>query len=450
MSINKGTLKILRRLLQRQVIPPLKKFLEKIQPADLSDIMIHLPPGEQKLLITMLHVSGKAGTVLTELPNSTLKEVLEGISDDLLVKIISQIQVDDGAILLDHISKSRFYLIFEKLPVKIGEKIEEILRFPSDTAGSLMNTYFLKFYEDLSVSDALQKIRTWSKNNLDPIYTIFCMDDTDHLIGSIPLRLLAIAGADEKLGNIMLADPICVNAYNKADMAAKLIVKYDLVSLPVVDNDFTIIGVIMVDDMIDTILENAAEEAYHMQGITEEDRLDTPVFKSIKSRFPWIIINLCTAFIAASVVGIFEHSIQKVVVLATFMPIVAGLGGNSGTQALAIMIRAMALGEANLENLKRAILRQIIISLLLGIAVGVITGLIAYAWRGNFYLGVVILVSMVINMTIAGLIGTGIPWVLKSVGQDPALGGGVLVTAVTDSLGFLSFLGISTIFISVL
>lgn len=232
------------------------------------------------------------------------------------------------------------------------------------------------------------------------------------------------------------------------DQAASLITKYDLVSLPVVDDNFKLCGIIMVDDMIDAIMESMAEEAYHMQGIREHDRLETPVFKSVKSRLPWMLINLLTAFIASSMVGLFEASIAKVVALATFMPIVAGLGGNTGSQALAVTIRAMALGELNGQEAFSAILRQVTVAVLMGLLIGATTGTIAYLWRGNPVLGLVIASSMLINMTIAGLVGSGVPWLLKALGQDPAMGGGVLVTAVTDSLGFLAFLGISTIFIT--
>ncbi|MBN2722830.1 MAG: magnesium transporter [Deltaproteobacteria bacterium] len=447
MTLSNANLEMIRRLIRRQVIPPLQKMIEKLEGADLSDLMMKLTPNEQRILITALHLSGKAGVMLKELPEGKLKNVLEKIPDEMLVKIMCQIQADDAAMLLESVDRERASSVLEKLPGKLNDKIEEILRFPSDTAGSLMNTYFLEFFSDMSAKDALDKIRKWSINQQDPIYSIYVLDDSHHLMGHIPLRNLALADPEDTLDNFMLHDPVTVNAYQTTDEAAYVITRYDLVSVPVVDDNHRMVGIIMIDDVIDTMMESVAEQAFSMQGITEEDRIDTPAFKSIKSRFPWMMINLVTAFIASSVVGLFEGSIQKVVALATFMPIVAGLGGNSGTQALAVMVRSLALGEIEISEARKAILRQVFISLSLGIVVGLVTGGLAFLWKSSPVLGLVIFLSMLINMIIGGLVGTGVPLLLKSLGQDPAMGGGVLVTATTDSMGFLCFLGISTLFI---
>lgn len=447
MPLSNANFEMIRRLIRRQVIPPLQKMIENLEGADLSDLMIKLTPSEQRILLTALHLSGKAGIMLRELPEEKIKDVLGKIADDVFLKIISQVQADDAALLISNIDRERAAILMEKLPTKMHEKIEEILRFPPGTAGSCMNTYILEFFEVMTCREALESLRNWAKKMQDPIYTIYVMDSTHHLLGQIPLRDLALAAPEDLLGKIMLKDPVTVNAWSEAEDAAHIITRYDLVSVPVVDENHRLLGVIMIDDIIDTMLESVADQAFGMQGITEEDRLDTPVSKSIGSRFPWMMINLVTAFIASSVVGLFEGSIQKFVALATFMPIVAGLGGNTGTQALAVMVRSLALGEVDPQTARNAIFRQVLISLSLGILIGIITGGIAMFWKGSPYLGLVIFLSMIINMFIGGLVGTGVPLILKALKQDPAMGGGVLVTATTDSMGFLCFLGISTIFI---
>ncbi len=450
MTLSNTKLEMIRRLIRRQLIGPLGKILDTLKAADLSEIMVKLTPEEQRIVLTTLHLSGKAGELLAELPEKNLREILGGVNDALLHKILTQVQADDAAMLLEHVDRVRAFEVLERLPSMISEKIEEIMRYPHDTAGSMMNTGFLEFYEATTAREALESLREYTRDTNDPIYSLYVMDETHKLMGVISIRALALAQPEDPLEEIMDRDPVVVDAFASTEEAARLITKYDLVSLPVVDESFALVGIIMVDDMIDTIMESMADEAYLMQGVTEQDRLETPVLRSVRSRLPWMAVNLLTAFVASSVVGLFEKSIAQVVALATFMPIVAGLGGNTGTQSLAVTIRALALGELERAEALRAVFRQVMVAILIGSIIGVSTGLIAYGWRGSPVLGLVIASSMLINMTIAGLVGSGVPLLLKAVGQDPAMGGGVLVTAVTDSLGFLAFLGIATMFIGYL
>ncbi|MDA3863046.1 MAG: magnesium transporter [Deltaproteobacteria bacterium] len=447
MAIRNKKLRIIRKLVHRQIIPSLQSLLDTVEPADLSDILDKFTPNEQRIMLTALHLSGKAGAILTEMSKPALENTLEGLSPDMLIKIISQLQANDGVFILQHLPQDRAFEILEKLPEQQSERIEEIMKYPPETAGSLMNTTFQHFNENLSTSEALERVREWTRNNDDPIYTIYITDETQHLSGTVSFRELALATPEKKIFEIMDVDPLNIKGWENKEKAANLIVKYDLVSLPVIDDNFRLIGIIMIDDMIDTIM-SSSEEAYHIQGITQEDTLDTPVGKAIKSRIPWVFINLCTAFMASSVVGLFESSIQKYVALATFMPMVAGLGGNSGNQALGVTIRALALKQIDRAKAIQNIFRQITVSFSMGLLTGTITGIIAYLLKGNFTLGIVVLLAMVINLTIAGLIGSGIPLVLKKIGQDPALGGGILITAATDSLGFLAFLGIATLMLA--
>ncbi|MBU1240155.1 CBS domain-containing protein, partial [Myxococcota bacterium] len=331
MSLSNTKLEMIRRLIRRQLIGPLGKILDTLKAADLGEIMVKLTPEEQRIILTTLHLSGKAGELLAELPEKNLREILQGISDSLFHKILTQIQADDAAMLLEQVDKIRAFELLEKLPVAVAEKIEEIMRYPHGTAGSMMNTAYLEFYEATTAKDALEKLRAYTRDTNDPIYSIYVMDETRKLMGAIPIRTLALARPTDHLEEIMDRDPVVVHSYASTDDAARLITKYDLVSLPVVDENFRFMGIIMVDDMIESIMESMADDAFLMQGITEQDRLETPVLRSVRSRLPWMAINLLTAFVASSVVGIFEHSIAQVVALATFMPIVAGLGGNTGT-----------------------------------------------------------------------------------------------------------------------
>jgi magnesium transporter len=313
-----------------------------------------------------------------------------------------------------------------------------------------MNTLFLQFHYRMTAREAVDRMRAWFDTHQEPIYTLYVLEETQRLMGTVAVHKLVLAQPETTLGELIDPDPVCVNDYSSVRDAAETMVKYDYVSMPVVDDQFRLLGIITVDDMVDVMMESAAADAFQIHGVADEDRLETPMGKSLRLRLPWMLLNLMTAFIASSVVGLFEASIQQVVALATFMPIVAGLGGNTGTQSLAVIIRALALDDVDAAAARRGIVKQVLVSLMLGLAAGLITALIALLWRGNPMLGLVIFAAMVLNMLLAGFVGSAVPFLLKRLRQDPAVGGGVLVTACTDSLGFLGFLGISTIFLSYL
>jgi magnesium transporter len=232
--------------------------------------------------------------------------------------------------------------------------------------------------------------------------------------------------------------------------AAQLVGKYNLLALPFVDERHQLLGVITVDDVIDVIKEEATEDMYRMVGLTEEEHIYTPLPTVIRRRLPWMVVNLATAFLAAWVVGLFESSIHKVSVLAVFMPIVAGMGGNGGTQTLTVITRGIALGEIELDAGLRPMLREVLIGLSIGTVTGMLTALGAYLWRGSPTLGLVLLLAMILNMVVAGLSGAAIPLILRALRQDPALGSGVIVTTFTDVFGFLSFLGLATLLLKYL
>ena len=450
MPVQNATLDFVRRLLHREAIGSLKKVLAKLQPADVSEILTRCTPGERHLLITILYVTRQAGPVLAELPDETLRQTLEGLSNDVLVRVLQEVGADDSAVLLQKLPKERCSEILGKLPPVYAEKIEEIFRYPVDSAGAYMNTLFLQFHYRMTSKEAVDRMRAWFDSHQDPIYTLYVLEETQRLMGTVAVHKLVLAQPETVLADLIDPDPVCVNDYSSVRDAAETMVKYDYVSMPVVDDQFRLVGIITVDDMVDVMMESAADSAYQIHGLADEDRLETPVSASLRFRLPWMLINLLTAFIASLIVGLFEASIQEVVALATFMPIVAGLGGNTGTMSLAVIIRALALDDVDAAAARRGVIKQVTVSLLLGLAAGGITALIAILWRGNPMLGLVIFASMALNMVLAGFVGSAVPFLLKRLRQDPAVGGGVLVTACTDSLGFLGFLGISTIFLSYL
>jgi magnesium transporter len=242
----------------------------------------------------------------------------------------------------------------------------------------------------------------------------------------------------------MIPDPVNVRADADREHAAALVARYNLLALPVVDAEGRMLGVMTVDDVIDVIREEATEDIYHLAGLSGEDRVFSPATQSIRKRLPWMLVNLATAFLASWIVGLFERTIQEIVALAVFLPIVAGMGGNGATQTLVVITRGIALGEIEFSTGLRAVAKEVAV----GIAIGAITGLVSagivWLWNGNPWLGVVLLLAMIANLAIAGLVGAAVPLVLKGLKQDPALGSGVIVTTFTDCCGFFAFLGIAT------
>ena len=251
----------------------------------------------------------------------------------------------------------------------------------------------------------------------------------------------------KQLKDIMVRDVISVTTDMDQEEVARRVARYNILAIPVVDKENKLVGIITVDDIIDVIKDEATEDIYKMAGLNIDERALDPIFSSIRRRLPWLYINLLTAILAASVVGLFTNTIQTFAILAAYMPIVAGMGGNAATQTLTVIIRGMALGELTFGNTMKALLKESSAGLINGIATGVAMGVIAYLWNGNYMLGVVVCLAMIINMFVAGLTGTLIPVILRAFKIDPAVASTVVVTTFTDVVGFFSFLGIATLLI---
>ncbi len=264
------------------------------------------------------------------------------------------------------------------------------------------------------------------------------------------MRRLVAARADKPVGELAMADPVAALASAPAEEAARLVQRYNLLAVPVVDEERRLLGIITVDDILDVIQEQATRTAYGLAGLSEDDRMAAPILRSVRKRLPWMVANLATAFLASWVVGLFEQSIAKVVALATFMPIVAGMGGNGGTQALTVVTRGIAIGELELISAMRAVWKEVVVGVAIGALTGLLTGAVAWPWTHQFALGFVLFAAMIINMAIAGLTGAAIPLMLRLFKLDPALGAGVIVTTFTDVFGYGSFLGIATLLLKYL
>jgi magnesium transporter len=450
--MTKGTLhqEVVRRLLLTGAQHRLERVINKLHPADIAELFGALSPGELRGLIDVLVAIGRAGRTLRELPEALLGDFLDQLDDDRLILIISRLPPDDAYHLLNAIPEVRRQSIVESVPLPHRAELERILRYPPGTAGALMTTRVVALKEGTTADATINEMRRLGDDIEEASY-LYVVDTGGRLRGVVPLRRLLAAPPEQVLGELMIEDPIAISAQADQEEAAKLVSKYNLLSLPVIDEgDRRLLGVITVDDVIEVIHEEATEDMYHLAGLSDDERVFTPFQLSVNRRTPWMLVNLATAFLAAAVVGLFQESIAQVVALAVFMPVVAGMGGNMGNQTLTVITRGLALGELQFSSALRAITKQVGVGLAVGGVAGLTAGIIAYFWVGSTVLGLVVFSAMIANMAIAALMGAAIPLALKASGQDPALGGSVMVTAFTDIFGFLCFLGLATAFIGYL
>jgi magnesium transporter len=446
MASAKTTVNVLRKLLAGGVTGRADRLLQRLHPADLAPVLSGLEPQEIRAVVDLLFAHRRAASTLKELPSELLPKVIEALNDERLAGVLARLEVDDLVELVNAVPEERRPAVIQMLPEPKRAELDLAEKYPPKSAGRVMTTRFLALEETLSAQEAIERIRK-TGDEADMVMYLYVVDAERRLRGVIPIRRLVSAPPDRLCRDLMIESPTSVNASADQEEAAQLVTRYNLMAMPVVEDDGRLVGVITVDDVIEVIHEEATEDIYRLAGLSGEDRVFSPARQSVRKRLPWMLINLGTAFLAAWVVGLFEKSIEQIVALAVFLPVVAGMGGNGGTQALTIITRGIALGEIEFSSGLRAMGKEVLVGVIMGAAVGLVSALIAFGWRGNPYLGLVLLLAMVINMGIAGLSGAAVPLVLKAMGQDPALGSGVIVTTFTDVFGFLAFLGIGTLMI---
>lgn len=435
-----------REMLRTATPDRVLKFIGKSHPADIALLFKGLEPAEVRQFFDILFSARRAAKTLKELPPELLPDILALIDDDKVSRVIVRADPDDAVTFTDSLPEDRRERIISLLDPERREKVRELISYPEGTVGRIMTTDFMALPPSTTAQGAIDKIR--ERGELETFFYLYVVDEAGILVGVVPIRNLVIAPPDRTLREMMIADPIKANVMLDQEEAARLVSKYDLLALPIIDESGRLEGIITVDDVIDIIDKEATEDMYKMAGLAEEDRVFTPASRSIRMRLPWMIFNMLTYIPVIFVVGLFEGTIEKVVALATFMPMVAGMGGNGLTQTITVIVRAIALGELEFSSARNAILRQVFVNFVVAFITGLVTALIAFLWKGNAFLGLVLALAMMINLGIvAGLFGALIPLTLKWLRFDPAIGSAVIGTTFTDVFGFFSFLGLSTIFI---
>ncbi len=421
----------------------LRDKMNKLHPADSAQIINELPSEYQLIAFSLLNTEN-ASDVIHDLHDELREEILETIQQPRLVKIMDEMDSDDATDIAAELDEERLKDVLEKIDKEDSEEIKQLLVYDEESAGGLMQKEIIAVNAEMKRDEMIEYVRK-NHEEVENIHYVFVVDDKNKLLGIIEISRLLLAKSQREARDIMDKDVISVPVDMDQEQVAHMFRKYDIYILPVVDNVNRLLGRITVDDIIDVIDDEASEDVYKMVGLESEDRVFTSPLSSVRKRLPWLTLNLFTALLVSSVVGIFESTIKQLSFLAVLMPIVAGLGGNSGTQTLTVITRGIALGELTLHNTFKAILKEITVGIINGLLIGSVAMLLAYLFKGNILLGVVLAVAMICNMFIAGLVGSLIPVIMKRLKFDPALASSVIITMLTDIGGFASFLGLASI-----
>jgi magnesium transporter len=435
-----------REMLRTATPDRVLRFIGKSHPADLALLFKELQPVEVRKLFEILFSARRAAKTLRELPPELLPDILELIDDERVVRLIARADPDEAVTFIDALPEERREQVMALLDPERRDEVRELISYPEGTVGRIMNTDLMALPPTTTAQGAIDRIR--ERGELESFFYLYVVDDANKLVGVVPIRNLVIAPRDRTLSEMMIAEPIRADVFMDQEEAARLVAKYELLALPIVDEGGRLEGIITVDDVIDIINEESTEDMYKMAGLAEEDRVFTPVARSVRMRLPWTLLNLLTTGLAASVVTIFHGTISELIALVTFLPIVAGVGGNGATQTATVIIRAIALGELEFSSAWKAIVKQVSVNVCLALAAGAVIAVAALLWQGNPFLGLVLACAMIINLgLVAGFSGAVIPLLMKALNFDPALGSGIVVTGLTDAFGFLSFLGLAKLFI---
>ena len=385
--------------------------------------------------------------VLEEAETKIQKKLIGFLDNSRVIEIFSFMSKDDIADVLGVLNTGRRKQLINIM--KAGDKavIKELLGYKDDSAGGIMTTEYIALYQDLTVKEAIKKIKEIAPKT-EYIQTIYVMNSSKKIMGTVDLRDIIVAKESLKLEEIAEEKFVYVNPELDQEEVAKIVSKYDLNAVPVLNNRKRMLGIIMVDDIVDVLVEEQTEDILKMGGVAKEETLDSTLLESIKMRLPWLLINLITAFLAALTVKAFETTIAKVVALSATMSIVTGMGGNAGTQTVSIIIRNLAMGKVKFKEVGHLILKEVILGLINGAIIGLVTGIIVALIYHNMYLGLIIFLAMIGNLIISGFFGLVIPIVLEKLKVDPALSSSIFLTTATDVLGFFLFLSLASIFLS--
>jgi magnesium transporter len=436
---------LVEHLVHRQHLAELQQLLEQLHAADVAYILESLPLG-QRLLVWDLVRADRDGEILLEVSDAVRETLIAHMDQRELVAATEQLDADEIADLVPDLPQDVVRDVFTSLSSEEREQLRAAMSYPDDAIGAVMDFDMIEVRADVAVEVVLRYLRRLD-DMPDHTDQLFVVDRDAHLQGLLPVNRLLVSDPEAEVGDVMIREFRRFTPEQDAREAARAFERYDLISAPVVDAEGKLVGRLTVNDVMDFILEAKDSEILSAGGLSDEEDLFASVWKSVRNRWAWLAINLVTAFVASRVIGIFEHSIAQLVALAALMPIIAGIGGNSGNQTITMIVRALALGQITRDSAQQLFMKEISVSLLNGVIWGSVVGLFAFVIYHSWSLGLVMMSAMLLNLLLAAVMGVAIPLLMQRYGRDPAIGSSVMITAVTDSGGFFIFLGLATLFL---
>jgi magnesium transporter len=436
-------LRLLSDALDSGRLGPVRRLINTLSPAEIGNLLESLPPGERTVVWGLVDPEDD-GEVLLHVGDDVREGLLADMDPDEIVAAVEDLDIDDLADLVEDLPDTVIDEVLKSMDRENRERLEQVLSYPEDSAGRLMNPDVVTVRADTTVDVVLRYLRLRGElpDHTDHLYVV---SRRHQYLGRIALQALLTHDASTPINELIDGEQPAIDVDDSSDSVARRFSDHDWISAPVVDENNILLGRITIDDVVDIIRDQAAHQALGAAGLDEDEDLFSPVRRATKRRLLWLTINLATAFLASAVVGQFQATISHIVALAVLMPIVAGMGGNAGTQVLALVVRGLALGQLGASNVQVLIWKEIRVALLNGLALGALLGVIVWFWFGEWPLALVIASALTINLFSAALAGVLVPVSLKRLGFDPALAGSVILTTVTDVMGFLSFLGLATL-----
>jgi len=437
-------LSVLQDALARDDFDAAVEMLETLRGPDQAVLFDQLDDEEQKKLLPRLNISDSAD-ILEDLDEPDAAKLAASLPTSTIARIVDEMEPDEAADLLGDLTLQQAESLLARLDD--ADELRPLLIHPDESAGGLMTSDFFALRPRMTAQEAIEALRTWNPDS-EEVYYLFVVDERKKLCGVVNLRALILAKPTTLIRDIMDRDVISVKVGVDQEECARIMAHYDLAAIPVVDEQELIVGVITHDDIVDVLDEEATEDIYRLASVSDND-LDpeSSIPEQLKGRLPWLYLNTITALFGAWVISNFEHIIAQAAVLALFQSVVAGQGGNTASQNVAMAVRTLALERVPSRTQRRIILRQLYMGFLLGLAVGTVVAFGVYLWRGNMYLSLVLGLALVGNLSIGSLVGVLVPLGLEKIGIDPALASSVLVTAATDSMGFFIFLSLAAHFL---
>ena len=436
---------LVESLVHKQHLAELHKKLDDMHPADIAYILEALPINE-RLIVWDLVKAERDGEILLELSEPVRESVIRTMDSDELIAAVETLDTDEIAELAPDLPEEVIQDVFQSLPVAEREQLRAAMSYPEDAVGALMDFDVVSVREDVTLEVVTRYLRRFEELP-DHTDQLFVVDREQQLKGVLPIARLVVTDLEKPVADVMLQEFVTLYPDDKAQDAAQAFERYDLVSAAVIEQNGKLVGRVTVDAVVDFIRAKSESEALAMAGLRETEDLFAPVWESFKNRWSWLAVNLVTAFVASRVIGVFEGSIEKLVALAALMPIVAGIGGNSGNQTTTMIVRALALGQIQVEQAKKLFAKELAVAIANGLVWGGILGVIAYLLYSSVKLGAVMTAAMTLNLLLAAVMGVAIPIAMAKLGRDPAIGSSVMITACTDSGGFFIFLGLATLFL---